>query len=456
VRFPARGSLRLRLLLAGAGAVALALVVAWAALTAVFARHLERRAVAEAETHLRTLIAGASLEGDALRLAAEPADPAFGEAYGGLYWQFSTGGKIVARSRSLWDAELALPADELSPDGAHVHTLIGPRGARLLAVERPLTLTAASGPRRYRVVVAQDMRALEEARAEFGRDLAFGLALLALILFAASVAQIDVGLRPLGAMRERLQAIREGRQDRLRGVFPAEVTPLAEEINALLDAREAALTRARGRAADLAHGLKTPLAALAAGAERLAKDGEREAAAEIGALGAMMERHVHRELARARIAAGAARGPGAAVRLSAELVAAAVARVPSAQGKSFDFDIPDGFTVAMDRADLEEILGNLVENAARYARSVVRIAARAEPSPTLEVGDDGVGVAQSERERLLLRGERLDSRGSGTGLGLSIVADVAEAYGATFRLDISDLGGLAAILTLPAQGKARR
>lgn len=441
------GSLRVRLLLAGFGAVALALVVAWAALTAIFARHLERRAVAEAETHLRTLIAGAIAEGGTIRTVGQPADPAFAEPYGGLYWQVQRDGTVAARSRSLWDTELTLPQDDLTDGGVHVHDLAGPRGARLLAVERPLLLTSAAGPQRYRVIVAQDAREIETARAAFARDLALGLGLLALVLLAASIAQVGIGLRPLASIRQSLQAVRSGALSRLPGSFPSEVTPLAGEINALLDERDAAVARARGRAADLAHGLKTPLTALAANAKRLREVGQSATAEEIDNLGALMHRHVHRELARARIAAGAAASAGVPVRTVVDLIAAAVSRTPDAEAKTFDFDIDPDLIFPMDRADLEELLGNLVENGMRHARSTVRIRATRAPTPTLEVSDDGKGIAMADRSALIRRGERLDQSGPGAGLGLAIVSDIVEAYGATLALRTSDIGGLAAVIT---------
>ena len=451
-----RVSLRLRLLVAGLAAMLAALTLAGFALTLLFERHVERRAVAEAEAHLRTLITGASVsEAGKLLLASLPADPNFNDAYGGLYWQAQEGRSILARSRSLWDAELSLPNDELADGSVHVHPLSGPRKSSLLAVERSVLLTSGGQTRPYRLVVAVDRKEILQARNDFLRDLVVALGLLALALAGAFIAQIRVGLNPLKAVQQSLTRIRTGLQPRLPTDFPAEVTPLASEINTLLDERDAAIERARGRAADLAHGLKTPLTALNANVRRLRDVGQAQTADEIEALGAMMQRHVQRELARARLAGRTSRGQALALRPVIEGVAAAVARAPFATGKAFDFDLDDNQTVEIDRADLEELLGNLIENATRHASAVVRIHAVAGPrSLMLEVADDGPGLNERDRQRLLQRGARLDLSGNGAGLGFSIVGDVVAVYGGTFTLGVADLGGLSARVTLPVLSDA--
>ena len=451
-----RVSLQLRLLVAGLAAMLAALALAGFALTLLFERHVERRAIAEAETHLRTLIAGATVApGARLVLDSLPADPRFAEAYSGLYWQVQPPGGALMRSRSLWDAELPLPADDLGHGGGHVHTLSGPRKATLLAVERAVLLTSEGSAQTYRMVVAIDRKEIVQARNAFLRDLVMALGLLALALAVAFVAQIRVGLSPLKAVQLSLSRIRSGLQPRLPPDFPSEVTPLATEINTLLDERDAAIERARGRAADLAHGLKTPLTALNANVRRLREAGQAQTADEIEALGAMMQRHVQRELARARLAGRNNRGAALRLRPIVEGVASAVACAPSSEGKAFDLDFEPDMTIEMDRADLEELLGNLIENATRHARSVVRIRAEATPHLlTLDVGDDGPGVSEKDRQKLLVRGARLDLSGNGAGLGFSIVSDVVSAYGGTFALGVSDLGGLSATLTLPLANSA--
>lgn len=441
------GSLQTRLLAGGLAAMAAALLLAGLALSLMFERHLERRAIAEAEGHLRTLIAGAALAPDGgLTLATPPADPKFAEPYGGLYWQAQENGRGAARSRSLWDFEIALPRDNLGEGGVHAHDLPGPRSAPLLVVERPVVLESPGGGRNFRLAIGIDRAELTRALGDFRRDLIVALGLLGLALGAASVLQVRVGLRPLAAIRDRLHRVRVGEAPRLSGDFPGEVTPLVEEINTLLDNRDAAVARARGRAADLAHGLKTPLTALNSDVRRLRAAGQDAIAEDIAGLGAMMQRHVHRELTHARIAGRRSGAPQTALRPAVEAVAGAVARTPDAAGKVFDFDIDATARARIDRADLEELLGNLVENAVRHARSVVRIAGS---DGQIVVADDGPGLAADDIPRMRERGVRLDGDNRGVGLGLAIVDEIADAYGATVTFERADLGGLAVRIVIP-------
>lgn len=442
-------SLQLRLVLAGAAALALALATAGVALTVLFERHVERRAIAEADIQLRTLVGGLAIAQGKPVLEAPLQDARFDAAYGGRYWQVQSAGSVLLRSRSLWDTELTLPQDAVPDEGAHVHMLQGPRGSELIAYEREIVLDTNGVAQRYRVVVAQDRGEIVAARNDFLADLAVALGILGLVLTAASLFQIRIGLRPLISVRAQLAEVRTGVQPRLAGAFPVEVSPLVQEINSLLDARDAAIQRARGRAADLAHGLKTPLTALNADVRRLRDLGHGIIADDLDRLGALMERHVQRELARARIAGRRGAVPGVPVRKIAESVAAVIARTPVAAGKGFDLDIDTDLRIAMDQADLEELLGNLIENASRYARSTIRIAAFADRAgQMIDVSDDGPGIAAADADRIAERGERLDESG-GAGLGLAITTELVEAYGGHIRLGPSDLGGLMVEIEIP-------
>jgi signal transduction histidine kinase len=189
---------------------------------------------------------------------------------------------------------------------------------------------------------------------------------------------------------------------------------------------------------------------LNADVRRLREVGQVGIADDIGALGAMMQRHVHRELTRARIVGRHTGAPLIRVRPVAEALAAVVAKTPAATGKAFEFDIDDDFSMAIDRADLEELLGNLVENAMRHAASVVRISAGVEPDvQRVVVCDDGAGLDPEQLTRLTRRGEKLDENGGGAGLGLSIAREVVDAYGGAMRLSRNDLGGLSVDISVP-------
>lgn len=244
-------------------------------------------------------------------------------------------------------------------------------------------------------------------------------------------------------VRLRLADIRAGKLGRLGRVFPDEILPLAAEVDALLEAREEQIARARARAGDLAHGLKTPLQVLVGDVERLRTKGEIELAAEIEQVAVAMRRHVDRELTRARVAAGK-RDARALVADVVQRVVAVVVRTPAGARLDWSVDIPPDAVARIDSDDLAEALGNLVENAAHYARNKIQIRARrAEGLVVITVTDDGPGIPQPALEKALSRGGRLDQSSSGAGLGLAIVRDIAEAWGARFDLR-TDPGGLTA------------
>jgi signal transduction histidine kinase len=226
---------------------------------------------------------------------------------------------------------------------------------------------------------------------------------------------------------------------------PAEVRPLVDEVNALLDAGEKEIVRSRNRAADLAHGLKTPLAALAADGSRLRQKGEIEIADEIEAVIDAMRRHVDRELARARVKGRDRIGSAVSTPLLGLVrsLIATLSRTAAGAAIHYRTNISEDMMAPFDRTDLAEILGNLLENATRYAKSQVRITARKTPNGmAIDIEDDGPGVVPEQRSVVLARGARLDERGDRTGLGLAIVQDVLDAYGWRLELNSSGLGGL--------------
>ncbi len=448
-----RGSLRLRLLIAATVSVVAALALAGAGLTFLFEQHVVRRLEAELETHLRQLAAGVEITpAGALALSREPPDPRFHEPLSGLYWQAEMSGGAPLRSRSLWDTTLALPRDRLDRGAVHVHEVGGPGETRVMLVERAVTLAVNGAAREVRLAVAQDARAVASATRAFASDLAPFLAVLGAALVAAAWVQVGVGLRPFASIRRDVAAIRSGAATRLPAAAPNEVTPLVEEVNALLAERAAEIERGRNRAADLAHGLKTPLAALAADARRLREKGEAAIAGDIETVGSLMRRHIDRELARARIR-GAARGGGALrtpLLPPIQRLAETLRRTPDGERVAIELDLSPAVSVAMDREDFTEVMGNLLENAVRHARTRVRVEAREVPGYLeIEVGDDGPGVPESLRAAIAERGARLDEAGPRTGLGLAIVRDVLDAYDGSLMLGESGLGGLRARVRVP-------
>ena len=438
-------SLRLRLALAGALAILLALGLAALGLAQLFGAHVERRATAEMSVQLDQVIAGLDRGSEGLDLVRPPADPRFSVPYSGLYWQIEEAGSL-RRSRSLWDAALDLPTDTLKDGSVHVHRLTGPDGADLLVLERSITLPSRLGSGPVRAAVAMEASDLVAARSAFMADLAPYLALLALVLSAAGWVQLSIGLSPLRSLGARISALRENRAERMGGNWPVELRPVATEIDDLLAARDAETERARTRAADLAHGLKTPLQALMGQAERLRGIGAAEQADGIEETARAMRRTVDRELARARTAARAVDAQADPARIANGLIAV-LRRTPEGGRLHWQQTIPEGLAVAMDEADLAEAMGALAENAARHSRGKVRMSARVQDDRVqLMVADDGAGIAQTDRDRLMRRHERADE--TGTGLGLAIASDIAEAAGGTLTLGDA-APGLAASLSLP-------
>jgi signal transduction histidine kinase len=381
-------------------------------------------------------------------MATTPADPRFAKPLSGLYWQLQVG-ETRLRSRSLWDDRLALPPDELANGAVHKHRIQGPNGVELIALERSVTLPPRLGGGAMRAAVALDAADVAAATRSFAVDLLPYLAVIAIFLIAAAYAQVTVGLRPLAAVRERLSAIRAGTARRLGEAFPDEIVPLAAEIDELLAARETQIEKARARAGDLAHGLKTPLQVLAGDVKRLRTKGEAEIAAEIEQVATAMQRHVDRELARARTAAG---DPEAQTRILdvVERIVAVVIRTPAGARLEWSIDTEPGMVARIDPDDLAEAIGNLAENAARHARGKVSIRSRRDAGfIVVTVADDGPGIPKEQLEQALSRGGQLDRSGSGAGLGLAIVRDIAESWGG--RLEIhTGAAGLEADLCMRA------
>lgn len=440
-------SLRWRLMVAGAVAVVLALGLAALGLAHLFGTHVERRALADLSVQLDRVLAGLARVDGALAQVLPPADPRFEQPYSGLYWQIAADGRVL-RSRSLWDVELALPVEDGADATRHNHLLIGPEGAEVLVLEQHVTMPASLGGGRARAAVALDTAELGAARRAFLRDMFPYLAVLGMVLIAAQWAQVTLGLKPLRRVGAEVSALRDGRRRRMGGDWPQEVQPLAAELDALLTAREADVERARGRAGDLAHRLKTPLQALMGEAARLRAADQAQAAEGIEVVVATMRAHVDRELARTRIALHSrnARAGAAAV---ARSVVAVLQRTPGGQRLAWQVDVPDDLVLAIDAADLSEALGALAENAARHAAGRVEVGAVVMGAQArVTVRDDGPGLPADRRAAMMARGVRADETGPGTGLGLAIAAEIAEAAGGV--LELEEAGpGLSATLVLP-------
>lgn len=433
-------SLRVRLLLGAAVAIFLALAAAWLVMTLLFERHIERRVHADLVREGMQLAANVTIGTDgAPLLRREPGDARFAEPASGLYWQVTTARGSV-RSRSLWDQ--SLPVAQLATTrGWSTRFIAGPFEEQLLLVER-LVKPDRNGPE-VLLQLGTENKSLQEARREFGTELALFMLLLWAILAAAAWTQVALGLRPLARVRDEVDSLKRSSRERMAAAPAQEIEPLVRAINELADARERDLTRARRRAADLAHALKTPLAAIAAQSRRAREAGAADAADGLDRAIQSASAAIDRELARSR--AAAIRGaPGSASALPVvEAVVGVVERAEFVAQVVFEVNIPPDLTVPVAADDLLELMGALIENAARYAKRRVRIeGALSTEGRVLRVEDDGPGIDPAEMADAFGRGARLDEIGGGHGLGLAIAQDLTEAAGAQIALARSKLGGL--------------
>ena len=280
------------------------------------------------------------------------------------------------------------------------------------------------------------------------------------IIIAVAVAtaiagfwQIKKGLSALDQVRGRLSSVHRGEAERVTGSFPTEVQPLVDDLNALLDQRERLVQRAIAKAGDLAHGLKTPLAVLSQEAQRAERDGHAEFASSVGSQVERMRTQIDYHLAHARAAAsGAAPGTRSVVKSSADALARTLIQLYSQRGIAIDVHVAPEHAVRCQREDLDEMLGNLLDNACKWARTRVTVtSANGATGVTLiTVDDDGPGLAPAMRASVLQRGVRADEAVPGSGLGLAIVRDIAAVYGGSIELAESPTSGVSARLTLPS------
>lgn len=373
----------------------------------------------------------------------ELADQRFLEPNSGLYYQISAPKHEDWRSRSLWDRALRVPAQHNDRE-LHVYDSKQFPGEDLRVMEQTVIIPGSNT--KWLFMVAQAREGLDTQIKTLRSTLFKSFALLALGLFVLVTLQTIYGLRPLRRVRLEIVRMRSGEKSRVTEPMPVEVLPMVEELNALLAHNERQAEEARTHAGNLAHALKTPLTVVMNAATAQSADlGEtviREATT--------MRRQVDHHLARARAVGrrGAAQSR-ADVWASLTAVERAVQRLyPEAR---VDMDGDKDAAVRVERQDLDEMLGNLIENAAKYGGgSVFATVGRAGGMVEILVEDDGMGIPEAERVRIFDRGVRLDSGKPGTGLGLAIVRDVAEIYGGTVGLEESeDLGGLLVRLRLP-------
>lgn len=426
--------------------IATLLLIGGFALDRVLTTSITRNFDAQLNYALTAMVAAAEIGPDGEVLFSRGlADQRFDQPYSGFYWQVSAQGQEPFRSRSLWDR--ALKPDLSSRDiRIHAYTSFEFPSEPLRIVERDATLPGS--PISWRFQVAQSTRDLDEQLSELRRTLTWSLSVLGLGLFVLAALQATYGLWPLRRVSRAIVAIRSGKATRVPTDFPPEIAPLVTELNALLEHNERQAEEARTHAGNLAHALKTPMSVLINEAKSEAPDLPKAVLRET----TTMKRHVDHHLARAR--AIGRRGASMArteVWPSLEALQRAIERIHADRNVVIDITGDRGLAFRGERQDLEEMLGNLLDNAAKYgAGRVFATVKRINAAVDITVEDDGPGIPATSRAELFQRGARLDTSKPGTGLGLAIVRDVAEIYGGSVELSESeDLGGLCVTLRLP-------
>jgi signal transduction histidine kinase len=439
------GSLSRRMILIAAVWILVLLSGGGFALDRVLSSAITRNFDDQLEYVLTALIVSAEIGPDGeVVFNREPADQRFLEPYSGLYWQVSAKGREAFPSRSLWDRRLAYGSPHMDRE-VHVYDTVQFPTEKLRLLERDVKLPGS--PVRWRFQVAQSREGLDAQINALRKTLVRSFALLGLGLLVMAALQTFYGLWPLRKVREEIARMRSGKSRQIERPMPIEVAPMVEELNGLIAHNERQAEEARRHAGNLAHALKTPLTvimnAATAEADDLGETVVREART--------MRRQVDHHLARAR--AVGRRGSAhsrADVWPSLESVERAVARLY--RHVRIDTDGPKDLQVHVERQDLDEMLGNLIENAAKYGGGSVFVTV-GQHSGFVEflIEDDGMGIPEEQRVRIFDRGVRLDTGKPGTGLGMAIVRDVAEIYEGTVSLEESeDLGGLLVRLRLPA------
>ncbi len=435
-------SIRARFLMVSLIVVPLALALAALFMTSIFSSNLEGRLEDELKGHINTIAGSIRVSADGgIEHPLGLMDRRFSQAYSGLYWQIGDAAQpALYRSESLWDTSLPRPAD-LPDDGAvHSYVANGPENTRLIVLERQIMVSAPSGLKPVQISVAADTKALDDASHGFTLEILPYLAGLAVFLIGASLVQVVYGLKPLADLTEGLDRIRERHSGRLIGALPAEFAPVEQAVNRLLETQAQSLSKARARAGDLAHGLKTPLTVLSNDALTLHERGHQDLAEEIEQLVQLMRGHVEHELARSRIVTNAdMRQTDANVETIIGQIVKTLQRTPKGDALEWQVDINAPPDVPVDAQDLRELIGNLTENAVKWAAGQVSITWK---DGRLIVADDGPGVDPEKIRSMTERGVRLDSQTPGSGFGLSIAQEICEVYGLVLSIENRQGSGL--------------
>jgi signal transduction histidine kinase len=452
-------SLATRLFLSATAWLVVILAITGVVLSSVYRNATERAFDRRLNLYLRTLIAEVATPDEPPdRQFQSLGEPLFELPLSGWYWQIARTDAEkpdVRSSRSLWDKKLPKLEDQgisLTTAGIRLGYVDGPEGQTLRMVERPVDLGADG---KFLVSVAGDASEIFDETRSFDYYLGGTFTALGIVLLLTTVFQVRFGLAPLKRISDAIADIRSGRAERLEGDFPVEIAPLARETNALIDANHEIVERARTHVGNLAHAIKTPLSVIVNEAVTHAADPFAEKVMEQAEL---MRDQVARHLERARIAARVSIvGTVTDVAPAVEALRRTMEKIYRDRGIVVEAKADPSARFRGERQDLDEMVGNLVDNACKWATSRVYIEAlvdaadKPDGNPLLRiiVDDDGRGLSEAERAQVSRRGQRLDESKPGSGLGLSIVVDLAALYGGNLTLGGAPTGGLRAELVLP-------
>ena len=452
-------SLAFRLIVAASLWSVVALLVAGLIVTALYRQNAERGLDERLGVYRNSLIGALAQQPPDAPLAypGNLGEPLFELLYSGWYWQVREpgGGAVVIASRSLFTDTLdtGVATARSSDAGVETGLLAGPDSQNLRYLAQSVTFDE---DRTYVVLVAGDVARIENEIATFRNTVILILAAFGIGLVLAALTQIRWGLRPLDRVRRGLSDLRSGKQTRFEeDGLPAEVAPLVKELNALLESNREVISRSRTQVGNLAHALKTPLSVIV----NEARANRDPYAVKVAEQAQVMRKQINHYLDRARVAAQlGVIGTVTEVEGVLRGLIRAVGRIYRDRQIDIVVDCPSGVRFRGERQDLEELLGNLLDNACKWAGSRVAIAVtlrepdtqRPQRSVEITVVDDGPGLDAEQRAQAVKRGRRLDESKPGSGLGLSIVADLVQGYGGTFALEAAPSGGLCARLVLPA------
>jgi signal transduction histidine kinase len=442
-------SLRFRLAVGGVVAIGAALLLVWWSLSRVFTDYVLGQYRDEMSVLSDSLAAAVQARDGRLALNSVPSDPRLNLPAGGRYWELEENNVVLERSRSLWDTVIA--EARLSPSAyPGFRTGAGPDGQPILVMTQESTLGEGKNARRFWIYTAFPKTELDVALTGFHGQLRLMLLITAGLLAAGAFAQAAAGLAPLSRLRRKVADIRAGNLAELGEEGPSEVLPLVKEIDLLLKERETAVERARSRASDLAHGLKTPLTVLSQLAASMDPKSADMALKQVD----IIRQRADRQLQAARL--GVERMATADVGEMTTKLIQVLRPLADRRALNWRVSMSGDLKVAIDPADLAEAIGNVLDNATKWATRSIEVTARRDGNRVLlAVADDGPGVDAEHYDHILRRGNHAQDDAGGSGLGLAITHDIAEAYGATITPGRSELGGLKLTLDLPVNPPSR-